>query len=48
MRTSKNGNAKLRAIILKKGKRDLSLFRKAFGKDPDFPSIDTIRKIAWK
>jgi len=41
-------SVKLLALILKKGKRDTTNFRKSFGKDPDFPSVDTIRKTAWK
>ena len=42
-----NGNDKLLALIVKKGKRDITRFKKSFGKDPDFPSIDFIRETAW-
>ena len=43
-----SSNSKLLAVILKKGKRDMSAFKKAFGKYPDVPSVATIRKTAWK
>ena len=42
------GNAKLQMLIQKKGKRNISGFKKSFGEYPDFPSIVQIRKIAWK
>ena len=41
------GNAKLRSLILKKGKRNVSAFKKAFGTEPDFPSVEMIREKAW-
>lgn len=41
-------NDKLLALILKKGKRDVSLFKKAFGSEPDFPPIEIIRENAWR
>jgi hypothetical protein len=44
----RNGNAKLWALIRKKGKRDMSNFKKAFGKDPDFPSVHYLRKVGFK
>ncbi len=42
-----NGNNKLLALIIKKGKRDVSGFKKAFGQVPDFPSIESVREKAW-
>ena len=41
-------SVELLALIIKKGKRDMASFKKAFGKDPDFPPLATIRKTAWK
>ena len=46
--TESNGNAALEALVLKKGKRNVSEFKKLFGIDPDFPSVEEMRKAAWR